>query len=191
VKRPHSPEVIPPFECRTGTTRRTFLLTTAAVTSGLGILAGPAGVRAQPSPTGTFSDADFLRLSQVATGFTDLDATTASRLLAALHRADPLFIDRATTLAHLDQHELKPEALLSAAEAVGLGETMLALIAAWYTGTVGHGQQAEMISYAEALMYRPVSDGIPAPTYCLNGPLWWTEPPPSAGIEAPPATKGG
>jgi fructose 5-dehydrogenase small subunit len=65
---------------------------------------------------------------------------------------------------------------------------MLTLVAAWYTGTVGHGQQAEVVSYADALMYRPVSDGLPVPTYCLGGPLWWPGLPPPAGVSAPTPT---
>jgi hypothetical protein len=148
-------------------------------------------VCAQQSAAATLDDPSFLQLSKAVTGHADLDATTASRLLIALHRVDPLFVDRAAALAQLARADQSPEAILSAAQAVGLGETMLALVAAWYTGTVGHGQQAEMVSYVDALMYRPVSDGLPAPTYCLNGPLWWTEPPPAAGISAPVAPKGG
>jgi hypothetical protein len=182
------------FELRNGTTRRKFLLTTAAVTSGLGMLAGLTGAHAQQAATATLDDPSFLQLSQAVTGHADLDATTASRLLIALHRADPLFIDHAAALAQLVRVGQSPEALLSAAQAAGLGETMLALVAAWYTGTVGHGEQAEMVSYVEALMYRPAGDGLPAPTYCLNGPLWWTEPPPAAGVSAPTAPaapKGG
>jgi hypothetical protein len=45
-----------------------------------------------------------------------------------------------------------------------------------------------MVSYVDALMYRPVSDGLPAPTYCLNGPIWWTGPIPVAGVAAPVGT---
>jgi fructose 5-dehydrogenase small subunit len=191
VKRPHSPVTITLFELRNGTTRRTFLLTTAAVTSGLGMLTGQTGAYAQQPTTATLDDANFLRLSKAVTGYADLEATTASRLLLAWHRSDPMFIDRAAALANLVRVGQNPEALLSAAEAVGLGDTMRALVAAWYTGTVGHGKQAVMVSYVEALMYRPVSDGLPAPTYCLNGPLWWTEPPPSAGLDPSAAPKGG
>ena len=72
-----------------------------------------------------------------------------------------------------------PEVLATLGEAEIRGVMgMLTLVAAWYTGTVGHGQQAEIVSYADALMYRPVSDGLPVPTYCLDGPLWWSAPPP-------------
>jgi hypothetical protein len=155
------------------------------------MLADLTDTLAQQPASAPLADPGFLRLSTAVTGYDNLDTTTASRLLTALHRADPAFSDRASALAQLVRVGQKPEALLSAAEAVGLGDTMLALVAAWYTGTVGHGQQAEMVSYVEALMYRPVSDGLPAPTYCLNGPLWWTEPPPTAGVSAPTAPKGG
>jgi len=191
VKRPHPNGAAALFELRNGTTRRAFLLTTAAATSGLSMLGDLTDALAQQPASATLDDPDFFRLSKAVTGYADLDATTASRMLIALRRADPVFIDHAAALAHLVRAGQKPEELLSAAGAVGLGDTMLALVAAWYTGTVGHGQQAEMVSYAEALMYRPVSDGLPAPTYCLNGPLWWTEPPPAAGVSAPMAPKGG
>jgi hypothetical protein len=129
-----------------------------------------------------------LRLSQAVTGHADLDATIASRLMAALHRADPTFVDHAASLARLVHDGQEPEALLAAASAAGLRDTVLALVAAWYTGTVGHGQQAAMVSYVDALMYRPVSDGLPVPTYCLNGPVWWPGPPPAAGVSAPAGT---
>ncbi len=170
------------------TTRRTFLLATAAVTSGFGVFSGPTGAQAQQPAPAALDDVGFLRLSKAVTGHADLDPTIASRLLAALHRADPGFIDHAAHLARLVHDGQPPEALLAAADAAGLRDTMLTLVAAWYTGTVGHGQQAEMVSYADALMYRPVSDGLPVPTYCFNGGIWWTGPPPAAGVSAPAGT---
>jgi fructose 5-dehydrogenase small subunit len=172
--------------CRT--TRRTFLLATAAVISGLSVLTEPQLAHAQQVATAALDDAEFLRLSKAVTGNADLDATISSRLMAALHRADPSFIDHAASLARLAQDGQLPEALLTAADAAGLSDTMLTLVAAWYTCTVGHGQQAEMVSYADALMYRPVSDGLPVPTYCFNGPLGWPGPPPPAGVSAPAGT---
>jgi hypothetical protein len=170
-----------------GTTRRAFLLATAATMSGVGVLSGLAGAHAQPAAAAILDDPGFLRLSKAVTGHTDLDATIASRLLAALRRVDPTFIDRAASLAHLVRDDQTPEAILATAEPVGLRDTMLALVAAWYTGTVGHGQQAEMVSYVDALMYRPASDGLPVPTYC-NGPVWWPGPPPAVGVSAPAGT---
>jgi fructose 5-dehydrogenase small subunit len=166
-----------------GTTRRLFLLATAAVSTGIGTMAAPSEMSAQAATA--LDDAGFLRLSQAAIGHGDLDMTIASRLFVALRHADPAFNDHAAGLARLVHGGQTPEALLDAAKAIGLHDTMLTLVAAWYTGTVGHGQQAEIVSYADALMYRPVSDGLPVPTYCLDGPLWWPGPPPPAGVSAP------
>jgi hypothetical protein len=171
------------------TTRRTFLRATATFTAGFGTLIGIPQAGSQQSAISTVDDATFLRLSKAVTGNTDLEAVTASRLLIALRRADPAFIDHAAALARLVQDGQTPEALLIAARAVGLDETVIALVAAWYTGTVGHGQQAEMVSYADALMYRAVSDGLPVPTYCLNGPLGWLGSPPAAGVGIPSRTE--
>jgi hypothetical protein len=168
-----------------GTTRRKFLLATAAVTAGAGVLTDiPEALSQQPADAALQAPA-FLRLSKAVTGYDDLDATTAARMFVALRQADREFADHAVDLARLIQDGQTPEALLVAAQATGLRDTMLALVAAWYTGTVGHGQQAEMVSYVDALMYRPVSDGLPVPTYCLNGPLGWSGPPPAAGVSAP------
>jgi len=171
-----------------GTTRRLFLLTTAAVATGIGMMASPPEVLAQQSATTALDDADFLLLSKAAVGHDGLDMTIASRLFAGLRHADPTFNDNAAGLARLVRGGQTPQALLDAAKAIGLHETMLTLVAAWYTGTVGHGQQAEVVSYADVLMYRPVSDGLPVPTYCLGGPLWWPGLPPPAGVSAPTPT---
>jgi fructose 5-dehydrogenase small subunit len=188
MKPPRSYIVTDLPEVPDGTTRRLFLLATAAVSTGIGMMTDPPDVLAQQPAATTFNDAGFLRLSQAAVGHDDLDMTIASRMFAALRHADPTFNDNAAGLARLVHGGQTPEALLDAAKAVGLHETMLTLVAAWYTGTVGHGQQAEMVSYADALMYRPVSDGLPVPTYCLDGPLWWPGLPPPAGVSAPTAT---
>ncbi|MEG1056443.1 MAG: sugar dehydrogenase complex small subunit, partial [Janthinobacterium sp.] len=56
-------------------------------------------------------------------------------------------------------------ALLAAASAAdaALRELALAIVAAWYTGTVAgnaaQGTKSIVVAYAEALMYRTVADG--------------------------------
>jgi hypothetical protein len=79
------------------------------------------------------------------------------------------------------------QVLLQAAERAHQKEAALAVVAAWFKGTVGHGQEAVLVTYQQALMYRPASDGLIVPTYCGNGPLWWTAPVPdaSASISGP------
>jgi fructose 5-dehydrogenase small subunit len=156
-------------------TRRSLLLSTAAMI--VSVSAVPAFAQAL--------DYDFLALSRAVTGHDDLSAVTASRIHAAMARNDPGFLARASQLAGLAGSHADPTALLAAAEGVGLRDTMLAIVSAWYTGTVGTGAQAAVVSYADALMYWPVRDGLIVPTYCSNGPLWWSRPVPPADITPP------
>ena len=158
-------------------TRRSFLLGTAAIIGVAGAV--PAFAETQGY--------DFLALSRAMTGHGDLDAVTASRIHAAMTANDLGFSDRARQLAGLAATHADPTALLAAADGVGLRDTMLAIVSAWYTGTVGTGSKAVVVAYADALMYWPVKDGLIVPTYCSNGPLWWTRPAPPAGI-TPPAS---
>lgn len=159
--------------------RRSVLAATA-------LLALPAA--AEPAPTGlaptgaALDDAGFLRLSEAATGHAGLDATVAARTFAALSAADAAFAGQAASLAALGQPGGGPEALLAAADTAGLKAPLLALVAAWYTGTVGDGPDATVVAYADALMFRPTADAAPVPTYCGRGPLWWTAAPPALGI---------
>jgi hypothetical protein len=125
-------------------------------------------------------DYDFLVLSRAVTGHDDLDPVTASRIEVAMAKSDPGFSARARALAELIKGKVDPAVLLNAAEGAGLRDTMLAIVSAWYTGTVGTGSQAAVVSYADALMYWPVRDGLTVPTYCGYGPLWWTRPVPPA-----------
>jgi hypothetical protein len=153
-------------------TRRSFLLGTAAII-------GIAGAVPALAETQGY---DFLALSRAVTGHGDLNVQTASRIHAAMTASDPGFSARAGQLAMLAGSHADPTALLAAAEGAGLRDTMLAIVSAWYTGTVGTGSQTVVVSYADALMYWPVRDGLTVPTYCSNGPLWWTRPVPPADV---------
>jgi hypothetical protein len=160
-------------------TRRSVLLSTAAVIAS----ANPLSVFAQTP------DVDFLALSRAVTGHQDLNAMTALRIWAAMMKADSGFAIRAKHLAELATNSSDPGTLLAAAESAGMKDMMLAIVSAWYTGTVSAGSQAAVVvSYADALMYRPVKDGLTVPTYCSNGPLWWTRPTPAAAVAPPAAT---
>jgi fructose 5-dehydrogenase small subunit len=165
-------------------TRRRLI---AGVSSGIGIVSilCMARVAAQPPPADALDDARFLGLSKALTGHQDLDARLAVRLSAALARSDPAAFADLVQLARLVRTDQQPAALLALANDAGLGDTARALMAAWYTGTVGRGSKAEAVAYADALMYRVVSDAIEQPTYCLGGPAWWIEPPPSVGVSRP------
>lgn len=182
-------------------TRRTLLIGIAALVAQAGFWNNPFGggtAQAQPAPgapdTGTAAANSatgsnaFLAFSQAITGHADVRPETAARIEAAMQKSIPGF---AATLQQLGALQPAvpndPKALLAAVTDAGLRDIALAVVAAWYTGTVGKGAQAVVVSYAEALMFRPVSDGQVVPTYCTYGPQWWTRSPPPIRVSAPVA----
>lgn len=170
------------------TNRRSMLLGSAAALIGTNLFADRFRAQTLPDPStagAAMDDVDFLSLSHVATGHSDLSSVTAARIFGAMRKFDPNFSTRAAALLQLARSATEPEALLQAAEPAGLGDTMQTIVAAWYTGTVGKGTDAVVVSYVDALMYQPVKDGMRPPTYC-DGPNWWTGSPPLAGV-LPPA----
>lgn len=196
----HPPaEALPPRTPAGGFTRRQAVLGVAALTAqaaGLGGLAAwpgagdaqPAGAAVATLPAGDAAAGRFLAFSRAITGHGDLDAATAARMHAAMVHAAAGFAAQADALAALVRPGQAPEALLEAAAAAGLRDAALAVVAGWYTGTVGQGAQTTVVAYADALMYRPVADGLTVPTYCNYGPLWWTAEPPAANVPTPKET---
>jgi hypothetical protein len=146
----------------------------------------PAAPRGAPSPV-----TEFLALSQALTGHHDLNARTAGRMWAAFERTNATPFADLPALARLRRDGQTPPELLQSAQAAGLGDAALALVTAWYTGTVGSGAKAEVVAYADALMYWPARDAMPPPSYVLGGPAWWVEPPPPVGVSSPPKSGAG
>lgn len=137
----------------------------------------------------------FYTLSQTITGHRDLSAATAARIEQAMRTNVPGFAEQLPRLGALLVTGQEAKALLAAASAAdaSLRELALAIVAAWYTGTVAgnaaQGTKSIVVAYAEALMYRTVADGQVVPTYCNYGPLWWLKAPPAVGVSAPVAPK--
>ncbi|WP_322044393.1 sugar dehydrogenase complex small subunit [Paraburkholderia sp. J67] len=174
-----------PRDPRHSARRRTVLKTLVAALTHAGFLAvAPRAFAGEP-----FGAQDFVAVSQALTGHRNLDAGIGARLFSALSDADRGFAARAAALAKLVHAGQTSQQLLAAADAAKLRDTALAIVAAWYTGTVGHGTQAVMVTYANALMYGTVGDGMSPPTYCANGPLWWTAEPPAANVASPAAAQ--
>jgi len=177
------PPVIP--NSSHGVSRRTMLIGIAAMIAEIGLLSGSSSIQAQTAAAGNAVDSApnttaFLALSQALTGHADLNPETATRIAAAMRDTYPDFSSHADKLTALVQAGQPASALLAAASSdPALHDTALAIVAAWYTGTIGKGQKAIVVSYADALMYQPVRDALPVPTYCSFGPLWWTGQPPS------------
>lgn len=174
-----------------GVTRRQVLSLSLAALSGAGwLFKSSPGIAAPPAPAVAAAPtaeavAGFLRFSQAITAHQDIDADTATRIYIAMQRASADFSQQMSKLAALAAASGDANALLASATAAGLRETALAVVAAWYTGSVGSDSNATVVSYADALMFRPVADAQTPPTYCGFGPGWWTVAPPPVRVSAP------
>lgn len=124
------------------------------------------------------AEAAFLALSRKITGKDQLSPVTAGRILAALAADDPDLPAKLEKLTELSSSAASPTALKQAASTVGLDGTMMAIVSAWYTGTIDTKAGPVVVAYKDALMYQPVADGLTVPTYCNRGPLWWSDLPP-------------
>lgn len=125
----------------------------------------------------TAADAEFLQLSIALTGKQDLHPLVASRMRAALAELDPVTTAALPDLKRIAITADSPEQVVAAPT---VRDAALTIIAAWYTGTVGKGTAAVTVSYRDALMQRPVADGLFPATYAMGGPGWWVAAPPAA-----------
>jgi hypothetical protein len=178
------------WDASSAMSRRAFAAGTA-VTALLAACHRTAPPAAQAAAEAVPEDPAFLSLSIALTGHADIDPLTAARTSQAFHQLFPEIAARFGALAALADKHSNPEELLDAADAMGQRETLLAIVAAWYTGTVGTGVTAKAMAYADALMNRPVADGLFPPTYQLGGPAWWTAAPPAVDAPMPPAQFAG
>jgi hypothetical protein len=134
---------------------------------------------------GPARDQKFLRLSQALTGHSNLDSLTADRIADGFKRFEPEAYAQFGALGALVRSGAAPSEILASASAAGLKNAALAIVTAWYTGTIGKGAKAITVSYSDALMQTPAADGLAPPTYVLGGPAWWASTPPDVGISAP------
>lgn len=121
---------------------------------------------------------DFTRLSEFLTGKT-LNPGLGARYLAALSKRDPQFAAKAGALRSFieSSNASGMDALMAAGfPSEPLKQTATEIVLAWYLGIVGEGADAELISYADALMYRPARGALIVPTYG-GGPDSWGEKP--------------
>jgi hypothetical protein len=164
-----------------GLSRRALLFGSVAFIS-----AANSKVTAIAATTSGTEEAAFLKLSKALTGYADLDPLTAARIASAFATLSPDLSPKFPKLEGLvGDADVSPESLLASASAAGLKDVALALVAAWYTGTIGSGVKAVTVSYRDALMQRPVADGLAPPTYVLGGPGWWAAAPPDVGLASP------
>ncbi|SEM53072.1 Membrane bound FAD containing D-sorbitol dehydrogenase [Pseudoxanthomonas sp. GM95] len=157
-------------------TRRDFLVGAGSVAF-LVALGGNALTAAGTPEALPATDGKFLRLSQTLTGKADLNPVTAGRIDAAFAKLQPELHAQFAALALLAGTYTEPATLVEAAG--DAKPAALAIIAAWYTGTVGKGIEAVTVAYRDALMQRPADDGLSPPTYAMGGPAWWVAPAPA------------
>lgn len=84
-----------------------------------------------------------------------------SRLLGIIAQAKASDVDAFLASTQLDQQS---------------SSTVTKIISSWYLGTVGEGADAELVGYAEALMYEPTRGILVVPSYG-GGPNSWGEKP--------------
>jgi len=163
-----------------GLTRRHFLLgvgSASLLAACHGKVPATAVDAAPDKAPASKADPSFLRLSQALTDKRDLDPATADRIEKAFATLQPDLHARFPALTALAGQTSGAQALLAAAG--DARPAALAIITAWYTGTVGKGVHAVTVSYREALMQRPADDGLFPATYAQGGPAWWTAEPPA------------
>lgn len=129
-------------------------------------------------------DAAFLQLSQLLTGRPQLDTTAAHRFYSALSAKDNALDSKVQQIAGEAQTNslTNVDELIAALDAnkPDLALAARSIIAAWYSGVVGDGPDATVITYAGALMFEPVKDATMPPSYCQAAPLYWSAKPPLA-----------
>ena len=163
------PMPVPPMASGHGMTRRDLMMT--GVASAVMLAAGPRLAWAQAQAPASAVER-FLDLSRKVTGYGDLNPLTARRIHDALAAEGAAALEKLLSLA---AGKSDAKAIQALAQEAGLGDTLTAVVSAWYTGTVTGKTQATVVAYREALMYRPVEDGLVVPTYCNKGPMWWQD----------------
>jgi hypothetical protein len=154
-------------------TRRALLGGTALVILGL---FSPGVALAESGPE---TDEHLFHLFSIAlTGHEDLSLATSKRMFDLLRRDGEIGSQRLSALIALADTNRSPEAIKAAAVAAGLDADRMRIVTAWYTGTLDTTDGPVVLAYRDALMYRPVEDGMTVPTYCNKGPMWWTGLPP-------------
>jgi hypothetical protein len=155
--------------------RRGFLRTTVAIV-GLAVFADLTG----PLSAAATDDAvtSFTQLSEFLTGYT-LDPIIGSRFLAALKKRDAELDASMAALSNLIKQsgvsDMDGFLALSGTDPA-LMKTATKIVSAWYLGVVGEPEDAELITYADSLMYRPTKGLLTIPSYGPGPNAWGPKP---------------
>ncbi|WP_224771088.1 sorbitol dehydrogenase family protein [Pseudomonas sp. FEN] len=147
-----------------------------SVTLGLAALVG--GLGWQPVMAMAGSEQGFITLSQFLVS-RPVNPVLAARYYRALSRRAVNFSGNVSALGQLiagQGFKHVDEYLAQANLDPSLKATATSIISAWYLGTVGELADAELVSYAEALMYRPTHGILIIPTYGGGPDSWGSKP---------------
>jgi hypothetical protein len=123
--------------------------------------------------------ATFMKVSLFATGRSKLDPEIGAALLAALRESDTTFAAAVDDLA-ADAASGKysaVEALEAAVRGTPKHAALLALVSAWYTGSVPVNGKERFITLQDALLYQPIADGSHIPGNCAGATNSWADQP--------------
>lgn len=170
-----------------GLSRRQFMLGSAWF---LGAAAVPNFVVKAASVLASPQDqyAQFLELSHFLLGAYPLNEQVAHRIHTALSGRDPAFgqevagqlaLCRAKAWADVEAYRVSAH-FLDQGDSRRLA---LSIISAWYLGYVGTPSgntahdDAQFITYTQALMYQPTAQTLVIPSYVKWGTNYWAQPP--------------
>jgi hypothetical protein len=130
----------------------------------------------------------FMTLSMFATSRSKLDPEVGAALLAALRESDAGFAAAVDDLA-ADAASGKyadVEGLEAAVRGTPKHAALLALVSAWYTGSVSINGKERFITLQDALLYQPIADGSHIPGNCAGATNSWADQPAPALAAMPP-----
>lgn len=110
--------------------------------------------------------ADFIRVSGVLTAREQLNPTLASLIFNEMAKEDSAFPRKVTALAaecHQPASQWSEEAKRVARD----------ITSVWYTGLIGAGDSARVVTYEGALQFAATQDIFIVRSYCPNRPGFW------------------
>jgi hypothetical protein len=123
----------------------------------------------------------FMMVSSKLTGRARLDRTLGGRIYEALAAVDDAIPRQVDALSKwLQAHGGVPSDTVTEAlrgDDPALAKSVTAIVSGWYLGVVGEVPHASVVSYERALMFDPVHDVLPVPSYCRDVPGYWANRP--------------
>ncbi|MDC0611385.1 sorbitol dehydrogenase family protein [Vibrio sp.] len=116
----------------------------------------------------------FLSISKALTSNDNLNSELSVRIHQALKDSEQNFDRRLNTLSS----EMSKKSLEKNYDLTPSSQSLAKLIiSAWYTGIVGSGTKARVITYRHALQFEAVKDVLQIRSYCPNRPGFWAAKP--------------